>query len=86
MATYRVRPTRQVALLVGAVGVVLVVLGIVFVGPGGPNSWLFWLWIGVGLFVAGYTMWAAFAPNGSFQKITSDQPPAPRRGMTTTPE
>ena len=84
MATYRVRPTKQIALLVGALGVVLVVLGIVFIGPGGSNSWMFWVWIAAGLFVAGYTLWAAFARKGAFQKVTGDQPPPPRRGMTVT--
>jgi len=84
MTTYRVRPTKQVALLVLALAVVLVVLGSVFIGPGGSTGWLFWLWIAVGLFVAGYTLWAAFARNGAFQKVSGDQPPPPRRGMTVT--
>jgi len=84
MATYRVRPTKQIALLVGALGVVLVVLGIVFIGPGGYPVPEHPAVRAAGLFVAGYTLWAAFARKGAFQKVTADQPPPPRRGMTVT--
>jgi uncharacterized membrane protein HdeD (DUF308 family) len=84
--TYRVRPSKPVALTVAAIGVIIVVLGIVLIGPGSDSAWLFWLWVAVGIFVAGYTLWAAFAGSGFFQKITSDQPPPAQRGMTTTQE
>ena len=67
MATYRVRPSKPVAIFGAVFGAVILVAGFVMVGTSGKNGWFIWLWLAVGVAIIGFNLWAAFAKNGSMQ-------------------
>ena len=86
MATYRVRPSKPVA-IVGAIGgAVILIAGLFMVGTGGKNGWFSWLWLAFGIAIICFNLWAAFAKNGSVQTISSDDGPPMRPGMQVTKE
>ena len=87
MPTYRVRPSKPVAIFGALAGVVILVVGFVMMGTSGKGGWFIWVWLAFGIAIIGFNLWAAFAKRGSIQTITTDGEDPPRRtGMTVTQE
>ena len=85
MATYRVKPSKPIAVFGAVFGAVILVIGVVMVGSGGKNGWFIWVWLAFGIAIIAFNLWAAFAKKGSVQTITSDDDEPPTRfGMDVT--
>ena len=87
MATYRVRPSKPVAIFGAVVGIGIIVFGITHVG--GKAGGFIYLWVAVGLGIVAFNLWAAFSKNGSVQNITTsgdDNTPPARRGERVEPD
>jgi drug/metabolite transporter (DMT)-like permease len=83
VATYRVKPSRPLAVMGAILGAAVLVFGVVQMansddGPG----WFLWLWLVFGIAIVSFNLWAAFAKQGSIQTITTDgdEPPSTRLG------
>jgi len=85
MTTYRVRPSKPVAIFGAVFGVVILVVGIVAMGLGGKNGWFMWVWLALGIGIIVFNLWSAFGKNGHVQTLTSDDDEPPKRfGMDVT--
>ncbi|MEU3768078.1 hypothetical protein AB0E55_23755 [Amycolatopsis keratiniphila] len=58
MASYRVKPSKPVAILV-----------VVFVNGIGRHSGFIWLWAAACVAIVGFNLWAAFSKNGATEVV-----------------
>ena len=87
MATYRVRPSKQMAVVGAVFGAAILIFGIVQLG-GRDSSGFIWLWLAFGVAIIAFNLWSAFGRNGHTQTITTDDGDAPptRFGQTVERE
>lgn len=68
------------ALVTAVVGAVMLTGAVVAVATSdGGFHWIFAVWLAVGVAIVSFNVWAAFAPNGHLQTMTSDDDDPPRR-------
>lgn len=86
MPTYRVRPSKPMAVFGAIFGVVILGAGLVMVGFDGKGGWFIWLWLALGVAIIVFNLWSAFGKKGHVQTITTDDDDGPpkRFGMDVT--
>ena len=74
MSTWRVRPSKPVAIFGALVGVAMLVFGITSIHH---STGFFIIWCVVVVGIIGFNLWAAFSPRGSVYEVSggSDSPP-----------
>lgn len=83
MATYRVRPSKPIAVMGAVLGSALIIFGVVqMTGEEGPPPAFMYLWVAFGLAIVGFNLWAAFAKKGHVNTIESDEGPPTQMGTT----
>lgn len=84
MTTYRVRPSKPMAVFGAVAGVAILVFGVVMMATRShhiPVAFLV-LWVAFGVAIVGFNLWSAFAKNGHVQTLESDDGPPARFGQT----
>ncbi|MBA8792484.1 hypothetical protein FHX74_000078 [Friedmanniella endophytica] len=79
MPTYRVRPSKPVALITSVLGVAIVAFGVYSMVHRGQMHGFAYLWLVFGVVIIGFNLWSAFSSRGGTQVITRDDDPTPRR-------
>lgn len=77
MATYRVRPSKPMAIFGTVVGVAILVFGVVTFVHAKHFSAFMVLWVVIGLGIIGFNLWSAFSRHGGTTMISSDSGPGP---------
>lgn len=87
MATYRVRPSKQMAVFGAVFGAAIIVFGVVQMAGSDAGGFV-WLWAAFGVAIVAFNLWSAFGRNGHTQTITTDDDSAPptRFGQTVERE
>ena len=85
MTSYRVRPSKPMALFGAVGGILILVFGIVMMVTKSndiPVAFLV-LWVVIGVGIVSFNLWSAFGKNGHIQTLeaTDDGPPS-RFGQT----
>ncbi|MTD15008.1 hypothetical protein GIS00_13775 [Nakamurella sp. YIM 132087] len=84
MATYRVKPSKPMAIFGVFFGIVMIVVALVtaFNSEKGVN-WFIWVWVALAAGITIFNLWAAFAKKGAVNTIESDDGPPPvKMGQT----
>ncbi|MFC9250170.1 hypothetical protein [Amycolatopsis thailandensis] len=67
MASYRVKPSKPVAIVGALIGIGMLV--VVFVNGIGRDNGFIWLWAAACVAIVGFNLWAAFSKNGATEVI-----------------
>ncbi|WP_205843717.1 hypothetical protein [Nakamurella deserti] len=87
MPTYRVRPSKQMAVFGAVFGAVIVIVGLVQMAGSDAGGFV-WLWAAFGVAIIAFNLWSAFGRHGHTQTITTDDGDTPptRVGQTVERE
>ncbi|MDX3190126.1 hypothetical protein PV458_17100 [Streptomyces sp. MN03-5084-2B] len=67
MSSFRVKPSKPVAVFGAIFGVAILVFG--FVNSNKSGGFI-WLWLIAGVAIVGFNLWAAFSKNGATEVIS----------------
>ncbi|MFB9684261.1 hypothetical protein [Amycolatopsis plumensis] len=67
MSSFRVKPSKPVAVFGAVFGVAILVFGFVNANKSGG---FIWLWLIAGVAIIGFNLWAAFSKNGATEVIS----------------
>jgi hypothetical protein len=76
MATYRVRLSKQMAVIGAVFGAAIVIFGLVKMAGSDAGGFV-WLWAAFGVAIIGLNLWSAFGRHGHTQTITTDDEDTP---------
>ena len=76
MPEFRVKPSKQAAIGMSLLGVVIVVVGVVVMLNQQVPAAAVTAWVVIGAIVIGFVLWSALSRRCAVQTVDSDSPPA----------